>query len=264
MNQSRKIPSKKRIGSLEFTFNADLVKEVIFSCSVEDGEIDWGDGTVELRNNIKITDSENKFKHDYSSTSGIVTVHVAGTWIFEFSIRDIELIAFKVVGCKKMHGLYVINCNLQRLTFIRSTLLVLYCGCNKIRKLNLRKISNLIMLNCENNYIKSLDLTTNLSLCRVNCKFNLLNEIKLSELNTKIHYLRCSFNNLSKEVLSEIIDILLTRLGLIGFDMDYAFNPGTDQIDKSGFDKSFWNVNNIYYETMIPRLEEYTRDKARV
>lgn len=46
--------------------------------------------------------------------------------------------------------------------------------------------------------------------------------------------------------------------------MDYAFNPGTDQIDKSGFDKSFWNVNNIYYETMIPRLEEYTRDKARV
>lgn len=162
-----------------------------------------------------------------SSTSGIVTVHVAGTWIFEFSMRDIELIAFKVVGCKKMHSLYVINCNLQRLTFIRSTLLVLYCGCNKIRKLNLRKISNLIMLNCENNYIKSLDLTTNLSLCRVNCKFNLLNEIKLSELNTKIHYLRCNFNNLSKDVLSEIIDILLTRLGLIGFDMDYAFNPGT-------------------------------------
>lgn len=62
MNQSRKIPSKKRIEFLEFTFNADLVKEVIFSCNVEDGEIDWGDGTVELRNNVKITDSENNGK----------------------------------------------------------------------------------------------------------------------------------------------------------------------------------------------------------
>lgn len=47
---------------------------------------------------------------------------------------------------------------------------------------------------------------------------------------------------------------------MLGLELDFAYNPGTSEIDKSGFKELFWDVKNIYYEKMVARFTEYTKE----
>ena len=254
-----KTTTTQRPQSIEFTLNTDVVKEISFTCLLYGGTIDWGDEEIEHRNNT-ISDLNTFFTHEYTCAMGIVTVKISGTKICEFSIQDVKLVDFKLINCDFLHRLYIVNCNLQSLKFDRSNLLVLFCGCNCLEELQVDTLPNMAILNCQNNYIKHLDLTANLNLCCLECKCNNLSEIQISEQNTKLHYLHCSFNALSKNALDEIFTILLDAVGVLGLELDFAYNPGTSEIDKSGFKELFWDVKNIYYEKLVARFTEYTKE----
>ena len=64
----------------------------------------------------------------------------------------------------------------------------------------------------------------------------------------------------SKNALDEIFTILLDAVGVLGLELDFAYNPGTSEIDKSGFKELFWDVKNIYYEKLVARFTEYTKE----
>lgn len=81
-----------------------------------------------------------------------------------------------------------------------------------------------------------------MNLCCLECKCNNLSQIQISEQNTKLHYLHCSFNALSKNAFDEIFTILHDAIGALGFELDFAYNPGTCEIDKTGFRDLFWDV----------------------
>ena len=253
-----KTTTTQKLQSIEFTLNTDVVKEISFTCLLYGGTINWGDEEIEQRNNT-ISDLNNSFTHKYTCAMGIVTIKITGTQICEFSIQDVKLTDFKLIDCDFLHRLYIVNCDLRSLKFDRSDLLVLFCGCNFLEELKVDTLPNMAILNCENNYIKHLDLTANLNLCCLECKCNNLSQIQISEQNTKLHYLHCSFNALSKNALDEVFTILHDAIGALGFELDFAYNPGTSEIDKSGFKELFWDVKNIYYEKMVSRFTEYVK-----
>lgn len=201
-----KTTTTQRPQSIEFTLNTGCRKRNIFYLFVV-WRYNWlGDEEIEHRNNT-ISDLNTSFTHEYTCAMGIVTVKISGTKICEFSVQDVKLIDFKLIDCDFLHRLYIVNCNLQSLKFDRSNLLVLFCGCNCLEELKVDTLPNMAILNCQNNYIKHLDLTANLNLCCLECKCNNLSDIKMSEQNTKLHYLHCSFNYLSKNTLENLFTI---------------------------------------------------------
>ena len=213
-----------KTGQIEIKVTPNSVNKVEFNATARKITIDWGDGSTD---ELTPNSVRRNFAHEYPNQNlQNIKVNTEGMTSFNCANNSGGIISeLRFGNCPELTEL---NCNSNQLTVLDvnkcTTLTVLSCNINQLTVLDVSKCTTLAELSCGNNQLTVLDV----SKC------------------TALTKLYCIGNKLTASALTTLLISLPTRIPGSGAVIQYAFNPGTYDCDKTIAEIKGWFVFLAY------------------
>lgn len=249
---------------IEIVVNTRKTKNVKFYIYADECHVDWGDGTSDFYNGSEFkminvdgvrTPRPPCCEHSYRGINRVVTIVISGFKIIEFKIEHIPLTAIRCENCYNLAWIICPDCGIRKLdTGNAPNLLFINCICNNLHKLDLSRCPTLLIIECDCNYLRELNLSYCSKLSNIICRFNQLRKLRVADYSTKLHTVKCCYNNLSTRELNRLFQDITFFFDR--GDIDYSLNPGSRTADTFSLIAHDWIITNTITEKKVERILE--------